>query len=669
MSVHTVAASKHSTAQVSEDILTVIESYRLKASPFDPKTIPQARDTFLPIILKAVEKRTPVSLTLPAFPFKSPNTEDKVLGTLPDKAEEVALKHLQGLCENIKDTYPPGAELTIVSDGIVYSDLLDVPDSTVWEYGECLRQMAAELDCDAIHFARLSTMPSLKGRLREELLDYTDTAGYEKAAPAIREQLMAVYGEKGYDVNKHIASDPSVKATYMGYLKYLSRDLRKSSSSNGDASGEQSDSSGVSITSTGSSDSNASTGSRKAFKRKVSRVAKQMIARGKCYAACVQAAFPDSVRLSIHAANSATKVPIAIMPNVQDRPITPWHAVMTCRLDGSFIPLTRREAADAADLLELIHTTPTTGPDGAAPRPWCFREKSPLYALPAATSIEHTYPTGLLVRYPPGTPFAAGADMLKVRGLAERNSPVVLRGLAGTTERAAFLAKGREMGPITTWKFGELLEVRDGGGSGGGGLNNVLSAEPMPFHYDGLFKLVNGVSAPPRFQMFVAACTPPPASPEGDRAPGGPGGRTLFATSPLVFERLAAAGDGFGDVDALRAKRWSVTTDAFDHSEFGGLPLVVDHPATGVACLRYHEDWPQERTSFAPTRVRVQGVGAGEDAAIRTAVERALFDRRACLYQGWERGDVLVSDNVLAMHTREGYTSGAARELWRLHID
>lgn len=121
MSVHAVAASQRSLAQIADDVLTVIESYRLRASPFDPKIIPQARDTFLPIIQRAVERQEPISLTLPAFPFKSPNTEDKVLGVLPDKAEEVSLKHLQGFCDNIKDTYAPGAELTIVSDGIVYS--------------------------------------------------------------------------------------------------------------------------------------------------------------------------------------------------------------------------------------------------------------------------------------------------------------------------------------------------------------------------------------------------------------------------------------------------------------------------------------------------------------------------------------------------------------------
>lgn len=62
-------------------------------------------------------------MALPAFPFKSPNGDVKVLGVLPDKAEDVALAHLNGLCAAIGDIYPPGAILTIVSDGLVYNGL------------------------------------------------------------------------------------------------------------------------------------------------------------------------------------------------------------------------------------------------------------------------------------------------------------------------------------------------------------------------------------------------------------------------------------------------------------------------------------------------------------------------------------------------------------------
>lgn len=77
--------------------------------------------------------------------------------------------------------------------------------------------------------------------------------------------------------------------------------------------------------------------------------------------------------------------------------------------------------------------------------------------------------------------------MQKIRKLAEYNSPIVLRGFKNTTDLPLFTAKAREMGDVMPWKFGEVLVVKDAG-SEGGGLNNVLSAEPMPFHFDGLFK-------------------------------------------------------------------------------------------------------------------------------------------------------------------------------------
>ena len=46
---------------------------------------------------------------------------DKVLGILPDLGEELALMHLNGLCESIAEIYEHGAELVITSDGLVYN--------------------------------------------------------------------------------------------------------------------------------------------------------------------------------------------------------------------------------------------------------------------------------------------------------------------------------------------------------------------------------------------------------------------------------------------------------------------------------------------------------------------------------------------------------------------
>lgn len=100
-------SSVASNASTAGKILSVIEHYSLAyggqaAIPADSRT------RFLELIAARVAKEQPVPMCLPAFPFKSPNTVTKVLGTLPDKAEEFALAHLYGMCVSIQDIYKPG---------------------------------------------------------------------------------------------------------------------------------------------------------------------------------------------------------------------------------------------------------------------------------------------------------------------------------------------------------------------------------------------------------------------------------------------------------------------------------------------------------------------------------------------------------------------------------
>jgi pyoverdine/dityrosine biosynthesis protein Dit1 len=84
-----------------------------------------------------VAAAAPIELVLPAFPAKSPSPK-KTLGTLPDLAEELALDHLQHLCDEIEDVYPRGARLHICSDGRVFADLVGVSDEAVRAYGRAL---------------------------------------------------------------------------------------------------------------------------------------------------------------------------------------------------------------------------------------------------------------------------------------------------------------------------------------------------------------------------------------------------------------------------------------------------------------------------------------------------------------------------------------------------
>ena len=109
---------KHCTSPATQ-ILDILERYGHNANYSEPRWL--GKIDFLPAIQRDIDSTKPVRMIIPAFPFKSPNKVDKVIGTLPDLGEELALAHLNGLCETIIEVYKPGAEVTILSDGIVYS--------------------------------------------------------------------------------------------------------------------------------------------------------------------------------------------------------------------------------------------------------------------------------------------------------------------------------------------------------------------------------------------------------------------------------------------------------------------------------------------------------------------------------------------------------------------
>ena len=100
-------------------ILKVIESYGVNYEKTGE--LWKGLSSFIPTVLEQVKKGEPIRMVLPAFPFKSPNARDKVLGVLPDMGEELALHHLNGLCRNIAQVYGPGADAYISSDGLVYN--------------------------------------------------------------------------------------------------------------------------------------------------------------------------------------------------------------------------------------------------------------------------------------------------------------------------------------------------------------------------------------------------------------------------------------------------------------------------------------------------------------------------------------------------------------------
>ncbi|KAL6704546.1 hypothetical protein ACN47E_008056 [Coniothyrium glycines] len=291
---------------ISEQILDIVFQYSLNKFDDTPQQLAAGRAKFLKVISEFVKAGKPIEMCLPAFPFKSANKVYKVLGDLPDKAEELALERLNTMCVHIKYIYPSGAQCTIISDGITYNDLLSISDKETWQYGEALRAMAHQHDFHHIKFSRIKDLiqfPGLPDQLRE--------ISYVANAFNFRRHMFNQYGDDNIDIDTEIATNPDTKLTYLGYLRFLESDMQY-------------------MFPTG----NGRT--RNGYKRDIKYLAKQMLIRGYAFAGAVRNAFPNHLRLSIHQSVGGHKVSMSLL-NTKTGFTTPWHCAVALLAHGEWI--------------------------------------------------------------------------------------------------------------------------------------------------------------------------------------------------------------------------------------------------------------------------------------------------------------------------------------------
>ncbi|KAL9561105.1 hypothetical protein ACKAV7_014460 [Fusarium commune] len=319
-------------SEISNRILDVILEYSLHKFDSTEELHSAGRPKFLAVVSRFVRARQKVVMCLPAFPFKSANKVEKVLGTLPDKAEELALARLNSICVTIGQFYEPGAELTVISDGLVYNDLLGISDQETWRYGSALRAMAERKAFSHLSFSRLQDLVAVKG-LPNDLNELT----YVANATNFRRTLFNKYGRDGdLDIDHEIATNSDTLGTYKGYCRFLKSDLQHIF---------------------GPAKSSAK------YRKDVKYLAKQMLIRGYAFAGAVKARFPNYLRLSIHQSTGEHKISISLL-NTKSGFTTPWHCSVVLMADGEWLSgLTIDFKADR--LLELVEE------DG---RPSYFRE-------------------------------------------------------------------------------------------------------------------------------------------------------------------------------------------------------------------------------------------------------------------------------------------------------
>ncbi|CAG8983879.1 hypothetical protein HYALB_00005518 [Hymenoscyphus albidus] len=234
-----------------------------------------------------------VEFCLPAFPCKSSNTE-KVMGTMPDRGEEMALRMLHSFVREVEAIYTPGAKVWIISDGHVFSDCIGVDDDLVDAYTASLVGMNASIASqeqgpDRVGFKSLVDLFDLKSSshtvssLDIPNIDHFLNTKVTTEAELSRQVLMSGCQSEKANLRRRIDSqEPSILALYRGFSRFMLEDL----------------------------DLHPYTKpmSRSQRKKLSVKVSFEMIMRNQAYSNLVELLFPDHVRLSIHAhTNSGPK--------------------------------------------------------------------------------------------------------------------------------------------------------------------------------------------------------------------------------------------------------------------------------------------------------------------------------------------------------------------------
>ncbi|MGW1197823.1 L-tyrosine/L-tryptophan isonitrile synthase family protein [Streptomyces sp. NPDC002536] len=265
----------------------------------------------LDTVRSAMESGRRIDFVLPAFPTKSPNPA-KVLGPLPDLAEELALRFLNELCERISEIYPPGAAITICSDGRVFNDLLGVSDENVTAYARELDRMITRIGA---------------GHLEQFTLDDVYSgAGHEE----MRTMLSTAYAPTLDELRAEVRAGGAPLAMYRGITRFMLEDL-----------------SGPDYT-----------GTRSALQRRCRDLAYRVIQRSRAWGDLLGKLFPSAIRLSIHPQPCSTEKIGILLGDTPDAWLTPWHSVAVER-DGRHTLMKRAEAERAGARAVFVEGRPT----------------------------------------------------------------------------------------------------------------------------------------------------------------------------------------------------------------------------------------------------------------------------------------------------------------------
>lgn len=267
----------------TEQIVGVFDRFKMPGGAIDQYER-GGREALLRQVERFVRANAPVEFSMLGFPMKSPNEEHKVLGKLPDLGERVAFDRLARFVDEVGKVYEPGAKVSVISDGYVFSDLLGINDATVQRYGEACSDMA-----------------------RGTGVDLLDLRCFYPSIDLGRRKVMDQFGITSVELERRIMLDPNVNELYRGMIYFMTTDL----------AGQKFQ-------------------SKSQLQKEAKRLAREMMLRNEAYSAFVRSEFGGHVRLSMHnSTNNGTKYSFALIPGERARH-SPWHSALAVDSHGGY---------------------------------------------------------------------------------------------------------------------------------------------------------------------------------------------------------------------------------------------------------------------------------------------------------------------------------------------
>lgn len=282
--------------QIIENILAVFQGYRMNPLSIDQyETVgkQKLRERLTPFVLAM----KPIKFSIMGFPMKSPNSRDKVIGVLPDMAEQATLDNFKSFVTAIKAVYPPGAIISIISDGFAFNNVMEVSDSIVEQYQEHSMSMGSQ----DIHWY------NLKDFYKKDL-----------SLDTMRDKLVNQFGITNEELERRILMDPDVNMLYKGMIRFMNLDLAIR-------------------------DYSSNTQLQKAAKK----MARNMMFMNEAYSKLVQSEFQDHIRLSMHpSVNNGTKYSFQLIRS-EKAWTSAWHCALLINKEGMMETIHRKDAEAA----------------------------------------------------------------------------------------------------------------------------------------------------------------------------------------------------------------------------------------------------------------------------------------------------------------------------------